>query len=64
MNDHPAPSCKICYKALPETWHGIDICPMCDYLSQAKAAQAPHHARVSYRSPLARLDRNPDGHNR
>lgn len=51
------PQCKTCYKLLPWSMQGFDICPMCLMKQRAKQAAAPKAKRPSYESPLAVLER-------
>jgi hypothetical protein len=56
----PVPVCKTCYKDLPMTFQGFDICPWCLYLAEQRAVR-PHRALPRYETPLARLERETRG---
>jgi hypothetical protein len=64
MSDLPIPTCKLCYKDLPVEFQGFDICPFCLLRVKEHEAKRIHMRRVTYASPLTRLNREPSGHNR
>lgn len=59
MDSNEQVVCKKCFKDLPATWAGIDLCPWCLHLEGQKPIR--QWRTPTYRTSLTSVDHNADG---
>ncbi len=55
------PQCATCFKLLPWSFQGFDICGWCLYNAKVAESTQLHSKTPSYRTPYASLAQDPDG---